>query len=207
MGYLVLVRHGQSEWNMLGKWTGLTDTELTENGRVEAKHAASHLHDIVFHKAHTSKLKRAQQTLGEIKSELVLHELETIEHEALNERDYGHHTGKNKWEVKEQIGEEEFTKLRRHWDHPVPGGETLKDVHNRTIPYFEKHIMDDLKNGKNIIVTAHGNSLRTIMKHLEDIADEDAHTVEIGTGAVLVYAVNEDGKIVAKELRTPGGHA
>jgi 2,3-bisphosphoglycerate-dependent phosphoglycerate mutase len=207
MAYLVLVRHGQSEWNALGLWTGQRDVELTEQGREEARRAAEQLQDITLHKAHTSGLKRAQQTLEEIKQALGHTDLETTTHQDLNERDYGDYTAKNKWEIAEQLGEEEFTKLRRNWDHPVPGGETLKDVHARVLPYYEQHILTDLRAGKNIIVAAHGNSLRALMKHLEAFADEDVHKLEIGTGQVLVYEISEDGQVNGKTIRGEGGKA
>lgn len=207
MAYLVLVRHGQSEWNALGLWTGQRDIPLTEQGKQEARRAAEQLRDLKLHKAHTSKLKRAQQTLHEIKQALNHIALETVEHEALNERHYGDYTAKNKWEIAEQLGEEEFTKLRRNWDHPVPNGETLKDVHGRVLPYFEQHILADLKAGKNVIVAAHGNSLRALMKHLESVSEDKVHELEIGTGEVLMYEISEDGAVTGKELRAQGGKA
>jgi len=207
MAYLVLVRHGQSEWNALGLWTGQRDVALTEQGKAEARKAAEHLHDIALHKAYTSNLSRAQQTLHEIKEALSHNELETISHDALNERDYGKYTAKNKWEIAEQLGEEEFTKLRRNWDHPVPGGETLKDVHGRVLPYYESHILEDLKAGKNVIVASHGNSLRALMKHLEEYADDKVHELEIGTGEVVVYEISDDGKVLGKTIRSQGGKA
>lgn len=207
MAYLVLVRHGQSEWNALGLWTGQEDVALTEDGKVEARKAAEHLRDLTLHKAHTSSLGRAQQTLEEIKSALEHTELETTRHNALDERHYGDYQAKNKWEIKEQLGEEEFTKLRRNWNHPVPNGETLKDVSERVLPYYEEHILQDLRQGKNIIVAAHGNSLRALMKHLEEVADDDVHQVEIGTGEVVVYEINEDGSVISKEIRSKGGKA
>lgn len=207
MAYLVLVRHGQSEWNALGLWTGQTEVHLTEQGRTEARKGAEHLRDISLHKAYTSKHIRAHQTLDEIKKALKHTALETVAHEALNERDYGDYTGKNKWDIKEQIGEEDFQKLRRSWDHPVPNGETLKDVYARMIPYYEEHIIKDLKAGKNIIVSAHGNSLRALMKYLEKVADGNVHEVEIGTGEVIAYEISEDGKIISKQIRTSGGKA
>lgn len=207
MAYLVLVRHGQSEWNALGLWTGQRDVELTDQGREEARRAVEHLKDIPLHKAHTSKLTRAKQTLEEIKQALEHTELETVEHEALNERDYGDYTAKNKWEIAEQLGEEEFTQLRRNWDHPVPGGETLKDVHTRVLPYYEQEILKDLKEGKNVIVAAHGNSLRALMKHLENHSEDKVHELEIGTGEVLVYEISDDGTVIGKEIRAKGGKA
>lgn len=207
MAYLILVRHGQSEWNALGLWTGQEDVALTEQGKEEARKAADHLQDIALHKAHTSTLSRAQQTLEEIRSALRHTELETVSHEALNERHYGDYQAKNKWEIREQIGDEEFTKLRRTWDHPVPNGETLKDVHARVLPYYEQHILQDLRKGKNVIVAAHGNSLRALMKHLDEIADDKVHELEIGTGEVHVYEIKEDGTVISKEIRNKGGKA
>lgn len=207
MAYLVFVRHGQSEWNALGLWTGQRDVALTDQGRDEARKAAEHLRDITLHKAYTSKLSRAQETLREIKDALSHVDLPTEEHEALNERHYGEYTAKNKWEIKESIGEEAFTKLRRTWDHPVPGGETLKDVHARALPYYEEHVLRDLKDGKNVIVAAHGNTLRALMKHLEDVEDDKVHELEIGTGEVVVYQIDEDGKVISKEIRNSGGKA
>ena len=207
MAYLVLVRHGQSEWNALGLWTGQEDVALTDQGRAEARKAAQHLKDITLHKAHTSTLSRAQQTLEEIKNALQHTRLETTHHSALNERHYGDYQAKNKWDIKEQIGEEEFTKLRRNWDHPVPNGETLKDVHSRVLPYYEQHILQDLKDGKNVIVAAHGNSLRALMKHLDQLADDRVHELEIGTGEVHVYEISKDGTVLGKEIRNKGGKA
>jgi len=207
MAYLVLVRHGQSKWNALGLWTGHRDIELTDQGREEARRAVEHLKDIPLHKAHTSKLIRAKQTLEKIKQALGQTELETVEHEALNERDYGDYTGKNKWEIADQLGEEEFTKLRRNWDHPVPGGETLKDVHARVLPYYEHEILKDLKEGKNVIVAAHGNSLRALMKHLDNQPEDKVHELEIGTGEVLVYEISQDGTVLGKEIRAKGSKA
>lgn len=200
MAYLVLVRHGQSEWNLLGQWTGLTDVELTDEGRQEARRAGRLLEDLDLHRAYTSKLKRAKNTLDEIAFHLGDRGIERSEHAELNERDYGHLTGKNKWQVKEEHGEEQFMKWRRSWDHPIPGGETLKDVSGRVLPFYEKRILEDLKNGKNVIVTAHGNSLRAIMKYLEKVTDDQAHTVEIETGEIHMYEIDESGQVLKKEI-------
>jgi 2,3-bisphosphoglycerate-dependent phosphoglycerate mutase len=208
MAYLVLVRHGQSEWNALGQWTGLTDVELTEQGRTEARAAAKTLQDITFGAAHTSKLKRAQQTLAEMLDELGQVEVEAKQAEPLNERDYGDLTGKNKWQVREEHGEEKFMAWRRSWNYPVPGGETLKDVHDRAVPYYEEHILADLKAGKNVIVAAHGNTLRALVKHLEEVAEDDIPGLEIGTGEVYLYEIDEQtGQIIAKDIKIAGGKA
>lgn len=213
MAYLVFVRHGQSEWNVVGKWTGWTDTELTEQGRAEAREAAKTLESMTFHRGYTSDQKRAKHTLEEIKAALghtadgAKGELPTTHHPELKERDYGDYTGKNKWEVQQEIGDEEFTKLRRGWDHLVPNGETLKDVQARTLPFYEQTILKDLKQGKNVIVAAHGNSLRSLMKHLEEIEDDKAHEVAIGTAGVVVYEIDETGKVLGKEVLFEGGKA
>jgi len=207
MAYLVLVRHGQSEWNALGLWTGQEDVSLTEQGKAEARKAAEHLRDITLHKAHTSSLSRTHQTLEEIKNALSHTDLETVQHNALDERHYGDYQAKNKWEIKDQIGDEEFTKLRRNWDHPVPNGETLKDVHARVLPYYEEHILEDLKAGKNIIVAAHGNSLRALMKHLDEVDDNNVHELEIGTGEVVIYEVSNNGNVIGKSVLNQGGKA
>lgn len=201
MAYLVLVRHGQSEWNLLGQWTGLTDVHLTDEGRIEAQRAARTLEDIDLHRAYSSELTRAKHTLDEIVGHLEKTDVDRSEHAELNERDYGDLTGKNKWQVREEYGEEKFQAWRRSWDHPVPGGETLKDVSERVLPFYEQHILDDLKNGKNVIVAAHGNSLRALIKHLDEIADEQSHEVEIMTGEVLVYEIDDNGTLLKKEIR------
>jgi 2,3-bisphosphoglycerate-dependent phosphoglycerate mutase len=188
-------------------WTGQEDIALTEQGVREAQLAAEYLRDISLHKAHVSTLSRAHQTLEEIKKALNHVDLETVAHKALDERHYGIYQTKNKWQIKDDIGEEEFTKLRRNWDHPVPKGETLKDVHDRVLPYYKEHILADLRAGKNVIVSAHGNSLRALMKHLDEVSDDMVHEVEIGTGEVLVYEINEDGTVLSKQIRNKGGKA
>lgn len=202
MAYLILVRHGNSEWNALGKWTGLEDVSLSEQGREEARSAAAALEGLEIHGAHTSNLKRAHETLEEIQLALNLSHIPVQKHQALNERDYGKYTGKNKWQIKDEVGEEEFKKIRRSWDYQLPEGESLKDVHARVVPYYKEHILEDLKQGKNIIVAAHGNSLRALVKHLEDISDDDISNLEIGTGDVHLYEINEDAKIISKEIKS-----
>lgn len=201
MAYLVLVRHGESEWNAKGLWTGWTDISLSEKGKAEAKEAGEALKDIHFDLAYTSTLQRAKQTLAGI-LEVVGQEIPTTEDKALNERDYGELTGKNKWEVKEQVGDEEFTKIRRSWDYPPPKGESLKMVYERVLPYYENEILPKLKEGKNVIVAAHGNSLRALIKYLDNISDADIPNFELATGGVYVYQLNNEGKVITKDIRT-----
>ncbi len=203
MAHLVLVRHGESEWNAKGLWTGWTDVNLSENGRIEARKAGDLLKDIHFDLAYTSALKRAQQTLEEIQG-ILQTQLQPTADKALNERDYGDLTGKNKWDVKKEFGEEQFQKWRRGWDTPPPNGESLKDVYNRVIPYYETEILPKLKEGKNIIIAAHGNSLRSLVKFLENIPDDEIAELEMPLGEPFVFQINEEGKVISKEVRSIG---
>jgi 2,3-bisphosphoglycerate-dependent phosphoglycerate mutase len=201
MAYLVLVRHGQSEWNAQGLWTGWRDVPLSPEGIAEARRAGEMLRDIPLDIAYTSALTRAQQTLDEIKRVLGREDLPTVADPALNERDYGDLTGKNKWKILEEYGEEQFLKWRRSWDYPVPGGETLKDVYARVVPYYQRAILPQLREGRNVLISAHGNSLRALVKYLENIPDAEIPKLEIGTGEVYIYHVDPEGRIVGKEIR------
>lgn len=198
---LVLIRHGESEWNAKGLWCGWIDVPLSEKGKREAKLAASNLKDLRFDIAFTSDLKRASHTLEIIKAELGLLSLPTIIEPAFKERHYGIYAGKNKWKIKEKIGGEKFKKLRRGWDIPIPNGESLKDVYTRVIPKFEEHIIPQIWKGSNILFVAHGNSNRALIKYLENISDEVISEIEIATGEVLIYKLDKRGKIIAKEKR------
>ena len=200
MAALALVRHGESTWNARGIWTGWKNPPLSEKGMEEARQAGQLLKDIKFYLAYTSSLIRAKQTLEEIEKVLGIN-LATFENSALNERDYGNYTGKNKWEIKKELGEEGFKKLRRGWDVPIPNGETLKDVYNRTVPYYESEILPKLKDGKNVLVSAHGNSLRALVRYLDGLSDSDVENLEIATGEVIIYKVDTAGSVVSKELR------
>lgn len=198
---LVISRHSESEWNLTGQWTGFTDVNLTEKGHADAQVVGRMLNEFKFDRAYTSLLKRAQQTMFSILGENnQTNAPEIIFSGEINERDYGDLTGKNKWEVKEEIGEEAFNGIRRGWDYPVPGGETLKDVSERVIPYFESEMKPNLMNGENVLMAAHGNSIRALMKYLDEVSDEDVAKVEMGFGQVLVYEFDEDGSIVSREV-------
>jgi 2,3-bisphosphoglycerate-dependent phosphoglycerate mutase len=200
-GRLLLVRHAESEWNVLGKWTGRTDVHLTKKGRQEAALLGEIIQDIELHHAYTSEQIRTVETL--------MHLLETagkgrLTHEKivhLNERDYGDYTGMNKWEVLEQLGEDVFTKIRRSWDHPIPGGETLQMVHERAVPFYKEDILPRLLKGENIMIVSHGNTIRSLIKYLEDISDEGIAEVEMPFGQILIYHVDEQGKHHSKEVR------
>src|SRR3989344_4557656 len=162
MAYLVLVRHGKTEWNKLGKWTGHAESDLVEEGIEEARRAGEALKEIPIDCAFVADLRRAQQTFVEICNILRKGDIKTTIHPAIKERNYGIHTGKNKWEVKKEIGEEAFQKLRRGWDVPIPEGETLKDVYNRVVPYYESNMKPELLAVKNILFVSSGNALRAL---------------------------------------------
>lgn len=201
MSYLILVRHGESEYNAKGLWTGWTDIPISEKGRAEARRAGEKLQDIKIDVAFTSPLIRAKQTLEEIKKTLHISNLPTFENKALNERNYGIYTGKNKWEVREKIGEEEFKKLRRGFNYPIPQGESLKQVYERVVPYYQKSILPQLKEGKNVIVSSSGNAIRALVKYLEHLSDDAISNFEIGTGEVHIYQMDREGNILSKEIR------
>lgn len=199
MAYLILVRHGESEWNEKGLWTGLTDIGLTEKGREQARIAGEKIKGCTIDFAFTSELIRAKQSLDEIKSILGI-DIPTFEDKALNERDYGIYTGKNKWEIQKEVGEEQFLKIRRGWDVGIENGESLKNVYDRVIPYYSAEILPKLKEGKNVLVTAHGNSLRALTKYLENIDDENISKLEIEVGEVDLFEIDNNGKTVSKKI-------
>ena len=149
----------------------------------------------------SSDLKRAYDTLEIIKKELKIQITPTISHQALKERHYGEYTGKNKWEIQKKVGEKRFKEIRRGWNYPIKDGETLKDVYDRVVPYFLKTILPHLTAGKDILIVAHGNSIRALIKHLERISDVDISEIELKTGEVIIYDIDLKGKIVKKERR------
>jgi 2,3-bisphosphoglycerate-dependent phosphoglycerate mutase len=200
MAKLVLVRHGESEWNAKGLWTGWTDVSLTEKGKEEARHAGEALNGIQFDAAYTSKLVRAQQTLDEIKKTLE-QDIPTIESSALNERNYGVYTAKNKWEVEKEVGEKRFLEIRRGWDVDIPEGESLKQVFERVVPYYKVTILPRLEKNENILIAAHGNSLRALIKYLENIPDDKIGGLELATGEGYVYEIDSTGKVTGKEIK------
>ena len=197
--YLVLVRHGQSEWNEKNLFTGWKDPGLTQKGVEEAKKAGHQLNKLGlnFDIMHTSALIRAQLTGQIILDVLKQDNLETIKNQALNERDYGELTGLNKDEARENFGVDQVQIWRRSYDTPPPGGESLKDTYNRVIPYFESEILPLMKD-KNVLISAHGNSLRALVKYLDSISEKDIVKLEIATGEPIFYKFT-DGKFI-KEL-------
>lgn len=201
MAFLALVRHGTSKYNEKGLWAGWDDPELTEKGKEDAKVAGENLTDIHFNDAYTSDLIRHKQTLEIILDTSKQPDVPTIVSNALKERNYGDFTAKNKWDIKKKLGDTEFLKLRRGWDYPVPNGESLKQVYEREIPYFENTILPELKIGKNVLISGSGNNLRALVKYLEDLPDDQIDKVQIAPGEIYVYEINEVGEITRKEIR------
>lgn len=197
---LVIVRHGQSAWNLENRFTGWVDVAITAKGEEEAKNAGEKLKNYKFDLAYTSNLKRAQRTLEIILKTTNQSNLEVIKNEALNERHYGDLQGANKAETAEKYGDEQVHIWRRSFDIAPPNGESLKDTLARVLPYFEKEIIPKLKAGKNIIIAAHGNSLRALIMYLEKLNPEEILQVEIPTGQPKVYQLDENLNVLASKF-------
>ena len=197
---LILIRHGQSEWNALNQFTGWKDPGLTSKGIEEAKSAGKIIYNlkINFDLVFTSALIRAQNT-AEIILEEINQSLTTIKDQALNERNYGDLAGLNKNDARKRWGDEQVHIWRRSYDIPPPGGESLKDTGERVLPFFMKEILPHVCEGKNVLIAAHGNSLRSLIKFLDNISDEDIVKLEIPTGAPIHYVINEDGSVKSKK--------
>jgi 2,3-bisphosphoglycerate-dependent phosphoglycerate mutase len=199
---LVLLRHGQSQWNLENRFTGWEDVPLTEQGRTEARAAGARLsaEKITFDRCYTSNLQRAQETLKLALVELGASELPITRSEALNERHYGDLQGLDKGETATKYGDEQVLIWRRSFDVPPPGGESLKDTAARTLPWFEANVMEEVRDGRNILVAAHGNSLRAIVMELEKLTPEEILKVNIGTGIPLVYEIGANGSVTSKRI-------
>ena len=197
---LVLVRHGESEWNRLNMFTGWQDVDLTEEGVAEAHRAGAMLKAEGAHVdlAFTSLLKRAQNTLKIILSELDQDKLPIVFDAALNERHYGDLVGLNKDEARQRWGEEQVHLWQRSYDIAPPGGESLKDTAARVLPFYTKRIVPELQAGKNVILVAHGNSLRSLVMHLDRLSPEQVKELTIGTGMPLIYRLRPDGTVAEK---------
>ena len=192
--YLVLVRHGQSEWNEKNLFTGWKDPKLTQRGVDEAIKAGKELKEAgySFDKMFTSDLFRAQDTGRIILEQMDLASIEVIKDVSLNERNYGDLAGLNKDEARKKWGEDQVHIWRRSFDVPPPGGESLKDTAERVLPYYKENIIPELIEGLNILVAAHGNSLRALVMELEEISSEEIVELEISTGVPLVYKFEEN---------------
>jgi 2,3-bisphosphoglycerate-dependent phosphoglycerate mutase len=201
-GTLVLVRHGQSEWNLKNLFTGWRDVDLSEQGLAEAKAAGEKLRarGMKFDIAFTSALIRAQRTCQFILDATGQSDLRTIRDQALNERDYGDLNGLNKDDARKKWGEEQVHIWRRSYDVPPPGGESLKDTGARVWPYYLHTMQPHVLRGKTVLVAAHGNSLRALIMALEGISGPDIVKLELGTGVPMIYKLNADSTLASKEI-------
>jgi 2,3-bisphosphoglycerate-dependent phosphoglycerate mutase len=197
---LVLVRHGQSEWNLKNLFTGWRDVDLTEQGIAEARAAGRKLKQqgIRFDIAFTSALKRAQRTLDLMLEEMGQTDIPVIKHQALNERDYGDLAGLNKDDARQRWGAEQVHVWRRSYDVAPPAGESLKDTAARVLPYYIQEILPHVLRGERVLVAAHGNSLRALVMVLDRLSPEQIVKRELGTGVPMVYRLNSDTTVASK---------
>ena len=209
MPTLILIRHGESQWNLENRFTGWVDVELSEKGRKEAEEAGKKLKDYRIDKAYASVLKRAIDTLDIAMKSAGKSGIPMIRNAALNERHYGALQGLNKAETAKKYSEEQVHIWRRSYDVPPPKNKTefnpegisesLKDTAARTLPYFKEHVMKDLKNGKNVIIAAHGNSLRSIVMDLDHMTQEEVLNLNIPTAIPIVYEFDKSMRILSKK--------
>lgn len=201
MPKLILVRHGQSLWNLEDRFTGWIDVPLTEVGQQEARAAGKKLAGTRIDVAYTSDLTRAQTTLKLMLDEMGV-DVPTIRNKALNERHYGDLQGLNKTRTAEKYGAEQVKVWRRSYDVPPPGeeGESLEMTAARTLPFFERCILGDIAQGKNVLVVAHGNSNRSIVMELDKLSREQVLELNLGTAVPLVYELSESGEVQSKEI-------
>lgn len=199
MPHLLLVRHGESEYNANNMFTGLKDIPLTEKGRQQAAVMAGAIKDLKPDGAYTSSLSRAQETLKIITKTNDWDYVPIVANPALNERDYGELTGKNKQQTEEQLGHEAFIKMRRGWDQPIPNGETLRMVYRRAVLYFTEEILPNIRHGHNILIVAHGNTLRALIKHLDNLNDGEVENLEMPLVEIVVY--DYEVRIASKQVR------
>ncbi len=198
MSKLILARHGESVFNAKSLWTGIWDIPLTKKGREDARLMGEALAGYRPDIAYSSALIRASDTL-----KIILRtngwDIPTRKTRKFNERDYGDLTGMNKWEVEKNYGQDQFTRWRRGWNEPVPEGETLKDVYARAVPYLQKHIVPELISGKTVLVTAHGNTLRALIKYLDNLSDSEVEHLEMPFGELIMYDFDNHAAVTAKK--------
>ena len=197
MARLVLLRHGESQWNLENRFTGWVDVPLTPRGIQEAKNAGDKLRGFTFDRAFTSVLARANETLRLALEAIGQSDLPVVKDKALNERMYGELQGLNKAETAKKYGEAQVKIWRRSYDIPPPGGESLKDTAERVLPYYEQAIKPYLLKGETILIAAHGNSLRALTMELEQLSREQVLELNIPTGAPVLYELDGAGKVVS----------
>lgn len=203
-GTLCIARHTESEWNKLGMWTGTRDVHLTPYGKERASDMGLLIADIDIQQAFCSEQHRTRETLNEMLRAMGRIDVPVTHSPALNERDYGDYTGKNKWAMRDLVGEVEFDRMRREFDYPIPHGETLAMVYARAVPFYQEVIVPVLRDGKNVLVVSHGNTLRSLIKYIESISDEGIKDIEMLFETVYLYQVDRSGKLISREERFVG---
>lgn len=200
MGKLILLRHGESQWNLENRFTGWIDVPLTEKGRKDAYESGKLIKDIPIDVAFTSVLIRAIDTLSEALNAANQELVTVVKDAALNERMYGDLQGLDKGETAEKYGADQVKIWRRSFDVPPPNGESLKDTAARTLPYFDKHILPLVKEGKNVLISAHGNSLRAIVMELDKLSQAEVLELNIPNAVPIVYEIDEFGNVLDKKI-------
>lgn len=207
MGKLLLLRHVESEWNAIGVWSGITDVELSDKGRQDCKAVAQALDElgVTIDVAVYTDQKRTKQTLDGVSHARVLAHTGQVLESGFNERNYGKYTGMNKWQVKVELGEAQFNALRRGWNVSFENGETLKQVYERVVPAYQSTVLPRLRGGENVLIVAHGNSLRALMKHLDSIPDDKIEELEMLMNQIVIYTIDpESGKKQSKQVFDTG---
>ncbi len=200
MGKFIVVRHHESDWNHKGLWTGMRDRHLTEYGFQKSEEMGLLIKDITIDHAYASMQVRSIETLSSMLEAIGQFHVPTEHSSALNERDYGDYTGKNKWDMEKILGEDGWNIVRREWDCPIPHGETLKMVYERTVPFFLETILPRLRKGENVLMVSHGNAIRSIMKYIERIPDNAVKDIEMLFGVVVVYELDTEGHMISKDI-------
>ena len=201
-GKLIVMRHAESEYNATGQWSGIRDVHLSEKGFRESGMLGRTIKELnlPIDIAYCSQRIRTRETLEGVLDGSGQFDVDIVRTAAMNERDYGDYTGKNKWEMRDLIGEEAFNRLRRGWDEPIPNGETLKMVYERVVPFYQNELLPILKEGKNVLLVAHGNSIRALSKFIESISDDEIGNLEMLFGDIVVYEIDENGKQRSKTV-------
>lgn len=206
-GKLFLIRHQESDWNKLGLWQGVRDRHLTEHGFKMAERLGEYFKDVSVGQAFTSEQIRTIETIASIFETAGKSHIPTVHTSALNERDYGIYTGKNKWQVREEVGEETFQQIRRSFDYPIPQGESLQMVYDRVVPFYTNVVAPLLNSGENVLVVAHGNSLRALLKYIEQLSNDEVAHLEFDFGSILIYETNDSGIAIHKDIWRLGSRA
>lgn len=200
-GKLIVVRHHESDWNHKGLWTGVRDRHLTEYGFKKSEEMGCLIQGIHIDYAFASMQVRSIETLSSMLDAIGQYHVPTEHVAALNERDYGDYTGRNKWDMEQILGEDGWNRVRRDWDCPVPNGETLKMVYGRVVPFFLEHILPLIQEGKSVLMVSHGNAIRSLMKYIEHISDNDIAQVDMLFGTVVMYQLDAEGHSISKEVK------